>query len=101
MKKYPLKLLEQTGLPVAYGTFEKVKKPPFIVFIGSGQDTFTADNVYYYRQNRYQVEYYYRIKNEEMENSIEELFMNNGILYEKSEDTYIQEDDMWVIYYEI
>lgn len=101
MKKYPYNPLKTLGIPVAYGAFEKEQKPPFIAFIGAGQETFSADDSYYYKENNYQIEYYYTLKDEELEERIEELLLNNGWPYEKSEDTYIQEDDMWVIYYQI
>lgn len=101
MKTYPKALLEQIGIPVCYGMFKKPESPPFFCFLGAGQENFDADNKHFYKKNNYQVEYYYKIKDEEMEDRIEELFSDNNILYEKSEDSYIEEDDMWVIFYDI
>jgi len=48
--------LQSTGLPCAYSHFKKGQTPPYIVYIGNGQDTFQADNTHYYRRNTYQVE---------------------------------------------
>ena len=93
--------LQSTGLPCAYSHFKTKQEPPYIVYIGSGQDTFEADNTHYYRENTYQIEYYYTTKNEQNEEAIENALLDNGFLYEKSEDIYIEEEEVFVIYYYI
>ena len=70
-------------------------------YIGDGQETFEADNTHYYRQNTYQVEYYFTTKNESNEASIEDALLEAGYLYEKSEDVYIEDQNVFVIYYNI
>ena len=97
---------ENNGLniPVAYSHFtdENVPKaPPYLVYIGDGQDTFKADNTYYWTANNYQLEYYFTKKNEAEEAAIEKLLLDNGFLYEKSEDVYIENEGVFVIYYNI
>lgn len=97
---------EQTGLgiPVVYSHFadkDKPKAPPYVAYIGSGQDTFEADNSYYWKRNRYQLEYYFTKKNEETEAAIESILLANGFLYEKSEDVYIESEGVFIIYYNI
>ena len=94
-------VLQSTGLPCAYSHFKKKQSPPYIVYIGNGQDTFQADNTHYYKQNSYQVEYYFTTKNERNEEAIETALLDNGFLYEKSEDIYIEEEEVFVIYYYI
>lgn len=93
--------LQSTGLPCAYSHFKKAQDPPYIVYIGSGQNYMDADNTHYYRQNTYQVEYYFTTKNETNEASIENALLAAGYNYTKSEDVYIQEEDVFVIYYQI
>ena len=93
--------LQGTGLPCAYSHFRTPQEPPYIVYIGNGQDTFDADNTHYHRQNRYQLEYYFTQKNEQTEAGIEDWLLSNGFLYEKSEDVYIENEDVFVIYYDI
>ena len=93
--------LQGTGLPCAYSHFKKPKDPPYIVYIGNGQDTFEADNTHYWRRNTYQVEYYFTTKNEQNEASIEDALLAAGYLYEKSEDIFIEDQDVFVIYYYI
>lgn len=93
--------LQSTGLPCAYSHFNKKVKPPYLVYIGNGQDTFDADNTHYYRENRYQVEYYFTEKNEANEAVIEKALLDNDFIYEKSEDTFIEEQGVFVIYYQV
>lgn len=94
-------VLQSTGLPCTYSHFKKAQSPPYIVYIGNGQETFQADNTHYYKQNSYQVEYYFTTKNESNEEAIESALLNNGFLYEKSEDVYIEGEGVFVIYYYI
>ena len=94
-------VLQSTGLPCAYSHFKKKQSPPYIVYIGNGQNTFQADNTHYWKQNTYQVEYYFTTKNEQNEEAIETALLDNGFLYEKSEDIYIEEEEVFVIYYYI
>lgn len=91
--------LQSTGLPCAYSHFKTAQTPPYIVYIGNGQDTFGADNTHYWRQNTYQIEYYFTTKNEQNEASIENALLEAGYLYDKSEDVYIEAEDVFVIYY--
>ena len=92
------------GIPVAYSHFTKKsapEAPPYIVYLGNGQDTFKADNTFYYSKNSYQIEYYFTEKDEEEEAKIEKVLLDNGFLYEKSEDVYIEDEGVFVIYYTI
>ena len=91
--------LQGTGLPCAYSHFKTKQSPPYIVYIGNGQDTFQADNTHFWASNRYQVEYYFTVKDESNEASIEAALLDTGYLYEKSEDIYIEDQGVFVIYY--
>ena len=93
--------LQSTGLPCAYSHFKTKQDPPYIVYIGNGQDVLNADNTHYWRRNTYQVEYYFTTKNESNEAAIEDALLDNGFIYEKSEDIFIEDQDVFVIYYYI
>ena len=93
--------LQSTGLPCAYSHFKTNQTPPYIIYIGKGQDTFQADNTHYWKQNTYQVDYYFTTKNESNEGAIEQALLDNGFLYDKSEDVYIEDEGVFVIYYYI
>lgn len=99
--KLLLEALKRTGLPVAYYRFKTAQKPPFIVYMGNGQNTFSADNTFYWSENEYQIEYYFTEKNEDDEAAIEAALLGAGYQYIKSEDVYIQSEDVFVIYYTI
>lgn len=94
-------ILTKLKVPVAYSHFKKAVNPPFIVFRGNGQETFGADNTWYYKYNNYIIEYYFTIKDESFEDEIEELLLDNGMNYDKSEDVFIDSEEMFVIYYTI
>lgn len=94
-------VLKSTGLPCAYSHFKKSQTPPYIVYMGSGQDVFEADNTHYWKRNTYQIEYYFTTKSESNEAAIEEALLENGYLYDKSEDVYIESEGVFVIYYNV
>lgn len=93
--------LQGTNLPCAYSHFQKPIAPPYLVYIGTGQNQMTADNTRYWKENTYQVEYYFKEKNEENEEAIEAALIAEGFLFEKSEDTFIDDEGVFVIYYNI
>lgn len=100
-RKTIFEVLQATDLPCAYSHFKKAQEPPYIVYIGSGQDTFEADNTYYYRKNTYQVEYYFTTKNESNESAIEDALLEAGYYYQKTEDVFIEDENVFVIYYQV
>lgn len=93
--------LRSTGLPCAYSHFKTAQDPPYIVYIGDGQTVFEADNTHYWRKNTYQVEYYFTEKNESYETGIEDALLAAGYLYDKSEDIYVEDEGVFLIYYYI
>lgn len=93
--------LKSTGLPVAYGRFKDATTPPFIIYLGDGQDTMAADDGVYHKKSRYKVEYYFAEKREANEDSIEKALTAAGYIYDKSEDVYISSEDLFVIYYSV
>lgn len=93
--------LLKTNLPCAYSHFTKPVTPPFITYLGNGQTTFGADNTWRYKNNQYQIEYYFTEKNEQNEEAIEQALLDDGFNYEKSEDTYIEDEGLFVIYYNV
>lgn len=99
-------ILKLSGLPCAYSHFKDDDgqlpfAPPYIVYIGSGQLDMAADNTYIWARNQYQIEYYFTKKDEAKESLIEKLLLQYGYNYTKSEDVYIQEENVFVIYYNV
>lgn len=93
--------LSKTNLPCAYSHFKDKIEPPYIVYLGRGQETLGADNTWHWRNNQYQVEYYFKEKNEANETAIEDILLADGYNYEKSDDVYIESEGLFVIYYYI
>ena len=94
--------LQSTGLPCAYSHFKKKGvNPPYLVYTGNGQRNLDADDTHYWRENTYQVEYYFIDKDESKETEIEDALLENGYLYDKSEDIFIETEGVFVIYYYI
>lgn len=105
-----LAALENMGLPWAYMTFrsgtfidrsgaERKVEPPFAVYYGSGQNKVSADNTHYWSENTYNIEYYFTEKSSTNEEGIEAAILAEGFQFEKSEDAYLEEEDVFVIYY--
>lgn len=96
-----LNVLQELNRPVAYGKFHYEQELPYFCIMGAGQFNFPADNTYIFTENNYQIEYYFDKKDEEFESEIEQLLLANGYQYEKSEDLYIDEENLFLIYYDI
>ena len=94
-------VLQSTDLPCAYSHFRTPQEPPYLVYIGEGQDVLDADNTHYWRENNYQVEYYFTEKNEANETAIEDALLGEGFVYDKSEDVFIEDEGVFVIYYHV
>ena len=94
-------IINSLGKPTAYGYHSKRQDLPYFCIMGAGQDQFEADNTYYTKQDRWQIEYYFITKDPDFENSIEQLLLSYGYKYTKSEDVYIEDEDVFVIYYDI
>lgn len=95
------KIRTRKGIPVAFGSFREKQAPPYIVYRGGGQTNLPADDTFYHSEPDYQIEYYFREKNEEQETAIEQILLEDGRLYEKSSDIYIEDEKLWAIYYQV
>ena len=96
--------IQATGLPCVYSHYEQGREDirfPYLAYHGNGQNTFGADNTYHWRENQYTLEYYFLEKDEEQEAELEQVLLDAGYLYDKSEDVYIDTEGVFVIYYGI
>ncbi len=91
--------LQAAGLPVAYSHFKTVQAPPYIVYMGDGQTIFPASDSVYHKSELYRAEYYFKKKDPATEDLIETKLSDNGFIYEKSEDVWIEDEGVFVIYY--
>lgn len=92
-------VLQGTHIPCAYSHFKSDQAVPYIVYIGNGQNVDRADNTHYWSENTYQVEYYFKTKDETKEATIEAALLAGGYQFTKSADTFIEAENVFVIYY--
>ena len=92
-------VLTSTGLPARYSHFTNPQEVPFLVYRGNGQTTDKADNTISWKQNGYLIEYYFKDKSPSTEEAIESALIGAGIIYSKSEDTWLEDEGVYLIYY--
>lgn len=92
---------EEINAPVAYSHFKGEHHPPYLVYLGAGQEQFEADNSIYWRRNVYSIEYYFDKKDESIETTIEDMILAAGWQFDKSDDVYIDGEGLFVIYYNL
>ena len=93
-------LITTINLPCVYGTFRKDVELPHFSYTGAGQDIFYADNTGYHRVNFYQLVYYFKTKDEEADEQIEQTLLDNGYTYDKGPDMFDQSDEVYYIIYD-
>lgn len=93
-------LIKTLGLPVVYGAHTDRVRPPYLLLTEAGQDHFEADTTYYVTRDRWTLEYYFTQKDPEIEARIEKLLLDNGMRYEKSEDLYLSDQEVFYLYYD-
>ena len=94
-----IEALEAFGLPAAYMVFDKKLDPPFIVYYGAGQEKLSADNTHFWSEDTFNIEYYFKKKNAKNEEDLEAELLAAGFQFSKSEDIYLSDEDVFVIYY--
>lgn len=94
-------LLESTGFPVTYREWDLGDEPkfPYLVYYVDSETSFFADNKNYWSQIDLSVELYTEIKDPKSEKIVESIFEENGLLFEKQE-YYWDEDDLHEVIYE-
>lgn len=88
-------------IPAVYSHFENGSSLPYIAYIGGGQTQLQADSTTYWRANTYQVELYFKAKDETLEKNIEDAFIAGGWKFSKSDDAYIDDEGIYLIYYDL
>lgn len=89
---------KEAGFRYAYGKFKKPTNPPHLVGIIVDTDNFFADNRVYYSQIPIQLDYTYTEKNIEEQEKIENEILS-GFAWNKTEETYLQDEEVWQVSY--
>lgn len=93
------KILDKTGLPVAYSHFETETDFPVIVYMESGSNNFSADNYVYHKARAIRIELYTTKKEPKTEEKLEKVLDEAEIFYDKTE-IYIDSEKLFEIIYE-
>ena len=94
-------ILEKLNYPVAYDHFNTQTSTPFIVFRRHSTSNFFADGAVYKKINNVYVELYTDKKDIEIENSLENLFDENEIVYNIESEVFISEENLYQIINEV
>lgn len=95
-----VKILEELGFPYAYDHFAEGEavEPPFICYLASGSDNFSADGTVYFKINEIHIELYTDIKSPSLEEQLESILDTHGVFYNKTE-TYISSEKLYEVLY--
>lgn len=93
-------LLEQTGIPVAYGHFEEPDAPdlPILVYTEAYSNNFSADGVVYHKTRHMQVDLYTKKKDMESEDRVESAL---SLFFWEKEEEYLDDERCYRITYEM
>lgn len=96
------KMIQETGLTFAYHHFAEGEspEPPFLIFLSSGENTFSADNYMYFSFKKLNIELYTDRKSPETEKIVEEILKKHQIFYNKSE-IWIESERLYEVLYEM
>lgn len=89
---------ENAGFKYAYGLFKNPTKPPHLVAISTDTDNFMADNKVFYKKTPIKLDYTYIDKNETEQNKIENEVLGD-LPWNKTEETYLQNEKVWQVSY--
>jgi len=95
-------MMQEIGMPFPYHHFAEGEspKPPFVIFLSPGEDTFGADNLMYHSFKQLDIELYTDRKSPETEQIIEDVLTEHHIFYEKSE-IWIESERLYEVLYEV
>lgn len=86
--------LNGLGYPVAYSHFSTTKTPPFICYLVTDGDTFSADNKPLHESTNVDVELYVKNKSISIENQIKNLLTENELPWSYAE-TFIEAEGVF------
>ena len=95
-----ISIIKEMGIPYAYDHFAEgeAPDPPFLCYLLSGSDNFSADGKVYHKFTEGRLELYTDFKDPEAEQNVEDVLDAAGIFYNKSE-TWIQSEKLYEVMY--
>lgn len=94
-------MVSAVGIPYAYYQFDSqtAKEPPFICFFYGSNEDLIADNTNYQKIERLYIELYTDTKDINLEQTVEGILNNWGLVYTKDEE-HIQSERLYEVVYE-
>ena len=91
-------MIKEMDIPFAYDHFAEGEavKPPFICFLLSGSDNFSADGIVYFKINEVHIELYTDVKSPDIEDKVEAVLYKHGIFYNKTE-AWIDDEKLYEV----
>lgn len=89
---------ENAGFKYAYGLFKEPTEPPHLIAITVDTDNFMADNIVYYGNIPIRLDYTYIYKNQKEQSKLESEVLGD-VAWNKTEETYLQDEDVWQVSY--
>lgn len=95
-----LEIIEKIGLPSAYHHFAEgeSQNPPFLIYLLSASDNFSADGRVYFKANEVHIEIYMDYKSPDIEEKVEVVLDKYGIFYNKKE-VFIESEKLYEVLY--
>ena len=96
-------MLKTLNIPVAYDHFDSNKEiqPPFIAYREIAPETFKADGITYYRPYEFEIELITEKKDVLLEGRVETLLANNKIPYDRENEIWDEDEQIYHNFYEI
>lgn len=94
-------MLKSVGIPTAYYQFNKktAQEPPFICFFYPNNNDVLAENKNYQKVEHLVVELYTDNKDFDLEQTVEGVLTDNGLVYTRQE-TYLDDERMFEVIFE-
>ena len=95
-------MMLEIGLPFAYHHFAEGEspKPPFLIFLSPGENTFSADNLMYHSFKKLDIELYTDEKSPETEERVKEVLLHHNLYYTKTE-VWIESERLYEVLYQL
>lgn len=94
-------LLETYEVPAVYSHSATPIEPPYIAWLVPQTNNFDADNTVYQVLESFQIELYSRVNVLQEERELEKYLTENGILWDKVSETWIDEEKVMMTVYEL
>lgn len=94
-------LLEAYEVPAVYSHSASPIEPPYIAWLVPQTNNFDADNTVYQVLESFQIELYSRVNVLQEERKLEKYLTENGILWDKTSETWIDEEKVMMTIYEV